>query len=143
MEVIKKLAERVEKEHNQFLRDSQRLEDRSGIASNAETGSTATTSNVDFASLVGNANGATVKADTVIDSNASWDDDVWGSIFNTNSVCPPFFSNDLPSQFNSIHRLQHHNIYPRLRFNDHRRIQRISCLLQLEILLRSRPYHPP
>jgi SCY1-like protein 2 len=96
MEVIKKLAERVEKEHNQFLRDSQRLEDRSGIAANTETGGTAT-SNVDFASLVGNANGATVKADTVIDSNASWDDDVWGSIFNANSVCPPIFPNDLPS----------------------------------------------
>lgn len=101
MEVIKKLAERVEKEHNQFLRDSQRLEDRSGLAANAEGGSTATTSNVDFASLVGNANGATVKADTVIDNNASWDDDVWGSIFNTNSVSPPIFSSDLPSQFNS------------------------------------------
>lgn len=96
MEVIKKLAERVEKEHNQFLRDSQRLEDRSGIAANTEAGGTAT-ANVDFASLVGNANGATVKADTVIDSNASWDDDVWGSIFNANSVCPPSFPNDLPS----------------------------------------------
>ena len=58
-----------------------------------------TTSNADFASLVGNANGAAIKADTVIDGNASWDDDVWGSIFNTTSVCRPFFSNDLPSQF--------------------------------------------
>lgn len=99
MEVIKKLAERVEKEHNQFLRDSQRLEDRSGISANTEAGGTATTSNVDFASLVGSADGATVKADTVIDSNASWDDDVWGSIFNANSVCPPIFSNDLPPRF--------------------------------------------
>ncbi|KIM49037.1 hypothetical protein M413DRAFT_6260 [Hebeloma cylindrosporum] len=86
MEVIKKLADRVEKEHNQFLRDSQRLEDRSGIAANGEAGSTAKTSNVDFASLVGNANGASVKADTVIDNNASWDDDVWGSIFNANPI---------------------------------------------------------
>ncbi|KIJ17168.1 hypothetical protein PAXINDRAFT_111962 [Paxillus involutus ATCC 200175] len=79
MSVIRKLGERVEKEHNQFLRDSQRIEDRSatanGVASpNLNTG-------VDFESLVGRAN-ATVKPDTVIDSSTSWDDDVWGSIFN-------------------------------------------------------------
>jgi SCY1-like protein 2 len=96
MEVIKKLAERVEKEHDQFLRDSQRLEDRSGIATNGAPGANAA-SNVDFASLVGKANGSTVKADTVIDNNASWDDDVWGSIFNTNSVSWAKISNDLPS----------------------------------------------
>jgi SCY1-like protein 2 len=79
MSVIRKLGERVEKEHNQFLRDSQRIEDRSatanGVASpNLNTG-------VDFESLVGRAN-ATVKPDTVMDSSTSWDDDVWGSIFN-------------------------------------------------------------
>jgi hypothetical protein len=34
MAVIKKLGDRVEKEHNQFLRDSQRLEDRSATAVN-------------------------------------------------------------------------------------------------------------
>jgi len=117
MEVIKKLAERVEKEHNQFLRDSQRLEDRSGFAANAE-GGTVTTSNADFASLVGNANGGAIKADTVIDSNASWDDDVWGSIFNTTSVCWPFFSTIF--LLNSIYRLQYVNHCRRLRFNDHR-----------------------
>jgi len=86
MEVIKKLAERVEKEHNQFLRDSQRLDDRSGIAPDG-TPAQNTTSTVDFESLVGRSNGATVKADTVIDNNnAAWDDDVWGSIFSNNSV---------------------------------------------------------
>ncbi|KAF8197428.1 other/SCY1 protein kinase [Pholiota molesta] len=62
MQVIKKLGDRVEKEHDQFLRDSQRLED------------------------LGNANGPTVKPDTAIDSNANWDDDVWGSIFSTNTT---------------------------------------------------------
>jgi len=44
-----------------------------------------------------------------------------------------------------IYRPQHHNIYHRLRFNDHRRIQQIFGLRRwfLEIPLRSRPRHPP
>jgi SCY1-like protein 2 len=84
MQVIKKLGDRVEKEHDQFLRDSQRLEDRSGMASDqANNGSAAA---VDFESLVGKANGATVKADTDIDNNTNWDDDPWGSILNSNPV---------------------------------------------------------
>src|ERR1700676_3584482 len=78
MDVIHKLGDRVQKEHNQFLRDSQRIEDRSGTADNGPTGVSNLGGNVDFESLVGRANGATVKADTVIDG---WDDDVWGSIF--------------------------------------------------------------
>jgi hypothetical protein len=86
MQVIKKLGDRVEKEHDQFLRDSQRLEDRSGISADGTGGTNGITSNVDFESLVGNANGPTVKPDTAIDSNANWDDDVWGSIFSTNTV---------------------------------------------------------
>ena len=81
MGVIRKLGERVEKEHNQFLRDSQRVEDRSSTADNLQQGTFNASGNVDFESLVGRANGASVKADTVIDSNPSWDDDVWGSIF--------------------------------------------------------------
>ncbi|KAH7889933.1 kinase-like domain-containing protein [Phlebopus sp. FC_14] len=79
MSVIRKLGDRVEKEHNQFLRDSQRIENVSstvnGVASqNLNSG-------LDFESLVGRAN-VTVKPDTVIDKTKSWDDDVWGSIFN-------------------------------------------------------------
>ncbi|KAF8432465.1 kinase-like domain-containing protein [Boletus edulis BED1] len=79
MMVIRKLGDRVEKEHNQFLRDSQRIEDRStpanGVASpNFDSG-------VDFVTLVGR-NNANIKPDTVIDTSKSWDDDVWGSIFN-------------------------------------------------------------
>jgi SCY1-like protein 2 len=79
MEVIRKLGERVEKEHNQFLRDSQRIEDRStptnGMAlPNFESG-------VDFETLVGRSN-SNIKPDMVIDSSKGWEDDVWGSIFN-------------------------------------------------------------
>ncbi|KAF4615425.1 hypothetical protein D9613_002872 [Agrocybe pediades] len=103
MDVIKKLAERVEKEHNQFLRDSQRIEDRSGIAPDGTPASNAATT-VDFESLVGRTNGATVKADTVIDTNnAGWDDDVWGSIFSGNptstptTISPPTIPNQVTS----------------------------------------------
>jgi len=69
MGVIRKLGERVEKEHNQFLRDSQRIEDRSSTADNLQQGTSNASGSVDFESLVGRANGASVKADTVIDSN--------------------------------------------------------------------------
>lgn len=83
MSVIRKLGDRVEKEHNQFLRDSQRIEDRSAMNTNGAT-SPAFKTGVDFESLVARANGATVKPDMVIDGDSSkgWDDDVWGSIFN-------------------------------------------------------------
>jgi len=82
MSVIRKLSERVEKEHDQFLRDSQRLEDRSATSTNSSLASQYYTSGVDFESLVGRANGTSIKADTTIDNNQSWDDDIWRSIFN-------------------------------------------------------------
>ncbi|KAJ7168144.1 kinase-like domain-containing protein [Mycena crocata] len=82
MAVIRKLGDRVEEEHKQFLRDSQRLEDRSATAINGVAGMQPA-GGVDFASLVGRANGATVKADTVMDAK-SWDDDPWASILNDN-----------------------------------------------------------
>lgn len=73
----------MEKEHNQFLRDSQRHEDRSAIG--AEGGATQSfAGTVDFESLVGGKNGV-VQNDTGGGSagkNSAWDDDVWGSIFN-------------------------------------------------------------
>lgn len=84
MFVMRKLSERVEKEHEQFLRDSQRLEDRSATGVNGG----GISNNVDFESLIGKANEASVKADSIIDSNQSMDD-VWGSIFNADSVRPP------------------------------------------------------
>jgi SCY1-like protein 2 len=87
MAVIKKLADRVEKEHDQFLRDSQRIEDRSGIASNGMN-EAATSQGIDFESLVGRSNApptmngpTTISTDTTGDEN-SWDDDGWGSMFS-------------------------------------------------------------
>lgn len=80
MAVIRKLGERVEKEHNQFLRDSQRIEDRSTPANGFTSPSF--DSGVDFETLVGRSN-ANIKPDTVVDGSKSWDDDVWGSIFNS------------------------------------------------------------
>lgn len=95
MAVIKKLGDRVEKEHDQFLRDSQRLEDRS-VNSNVQN---ATANNnigfagtVDFENLVGGkkdevpsqqTNGATTSP-----GGKSWDDDVWGSIFSDDVSLP-------------------------------------------------------
>ena len=93
MEVIRKLGQRVEKEHDQFLRDSQRLEDRSTVAMDGEPGVNGNAVSVDFESLVGKANGVTVKADTVMD--ASWDNDVWGSIFNSSAVGLTFIDLDM------------------------------------------------
>ena len=84
MEVIRKLGHRVEKEHDQFLRDSQRLEDRSTVAMDGEPGVNGNAVSVDFESLVGKANGVSVKADSTMD--VSWDNDVWGSIFNSSAV---------------------------------------------------------
>ena len=80
MAVIRKLGERVEKEHNQFLRDSQRVEDQSTAANGAALPSF--DSGVDFETLVGRSN-ADIKPDTIIDGSKSWDDDVWGSIFSS------------------------------------------------------------
>ncbi|KAJ7074317.1 kinase-like domain-containing protein [Mycena amicta] len=83
MGVIRKLGERVEEEHKQFLRDSQRLEDRSATATNGTATQAAGT--VDFASLVGRANGATVKPDT--EPAAGWDDDPWATMLNDDVSC--------------------------------------------------------
>lgn len=84
MAVIKKLGDRVEREHGQFLRDSQRLEDRSAIPVSGAP-SNPVGGEVNFENLVGRGDGATVKPDTVIDgSSKGWDeDDVWGSIFSS------------------------------------------------------------
>ncbi|THH10987.1 hypothetical protein EW146_g8196 [Bondarzewia mesenterica] len=87
MIVIRQLGERVEKEHNQYLRDSQRVEDRSAIAVNGVTAGSPMGATVDFASLVSGAN-ATVKPDTVMDGTANWDDDVWGNILSSNPETP-------------------------------------------------------
>ncbi|KAG6897837.1 hypothetical protein C0992_010325 [Termitomyces sp. T32_za158] len=81
--LIKKLGDRVEKEHDQFLRDSQRLEDRSATAVNGGP-TTSFAGTADFESLVGGTNSKSTQSETTA-SNTSWDDDVWGSIFNKES----------------------------------------------------------
>ncbi|KAJ3572805.1 hypothetical protein NP233_g2841 [Leucocoprinus birnbaumii] len=88
MSVIKKLGERVEREHNQFLRDAQRLEDRSATAVNGSTGAPPPVA-VDFESLVGGAGtGGSIKAQGTGNNTASWDDDAWSSIFNDTTPAP-------------------------------------------------------
>jgi len=79
MEVIRKLGDRVEKEHNQFLRDSQRLEDRSATGTNGNAGIKSFVGTVDFESLVGTNAAAGKKPGS--DNSGGWEDDVWGSIF--------------------------------------------------------------
>lgn len=71
---------RVEKEHMQYLKDSQRLEDRSGGLNGSAAATGAGSTGVDFESLVvGSA--STVTTSTSPDSGSKgWDDDVWGSI---------------------------------------------------------------
>ena len=82
MTVIRRLGERVEKEHDQFLRDAQRIEDRSALAANSSnTQSFAST--VDFENLIGRSGGVATNSDTVTE-NKSWEDNVWGSIFDDN-----------------------------------------------------------
>lgn len=92
MAVIKKLGDRVEREHGQFLRDSQRLEDRSAIpASGAAPNPVG--GDVNFENLVGRGDGMTVKQDTAINGTSKgWDeDDVWGSIFSSDGTVSVVF----------------------------------------------------
>ncbi len=94
MAVIKQLGERVEREHNQFLRDAQRIEDRSAMAVNGTTGAPSTVT-VDFESLVGREGvGGTINSvisqNTGSNNSASWDDDVWGSIFKDSVRSLPY-----------------------------------------------------
>ncbi|PIL23844.1 hypothetical protein GSI_13595 [Ganoderma sinense ZZ0214-1] len=85
MDVIKKLGERVEKEHDQYLRDSQRIEDRSALNGRASLSVGTGGGPVDFESLVGNNGTAAVKADSTSDASKNWENDVWGSIFSSSS----------------------------------------------------------
>ncbi|KAI0807175.1 other/SCY1 protein kinase [Fomes fomentarius] len=88
VDVIKKLGDRVQKEHDQYLRDSQRTEDRSAV--NGRTSlSTNPTGAVDFESLVGNGLASPPKTDVSADASKSWEDDVWGSIFSSGTSASP------------------------------------------------------
>ncbi|GAW00035.1 kinase-like protein [Lentinula edodes] len=112
MEVIRKLGDRVEKEHNQFLRDSQRLEDRSAVAVDGATVTQSFVGSMDFESLVGGKNGAVQTNATggSVGSAAgktSWDDDVWGSIFNDTSPStgPSALAAPLSTTMSPVHSL--------------------------------------
>ena len=111
MEVIKKLGDRVEREHGQFLRDSQRLEDRSAIPASGAAPNPVV-GEVNFENLVGGGDGATVKQDTAIDgSSKGWDeDDVWGSIFSSNDTVSinPFVSVQADLSFSDLRG--HHTV---------------------------------
>ncbi|KAJ3815697.1 other/SCY1 protein kinase [Lentinula aff. lateritia] len=98
MEVIRKLGDRVEKEHNQFLRDSQRLEDRSAVAVDGATVTQSFVGSMDFESLVGVGSAA---------GKTSWDDDVWGSIFNDTSPStgPSALAAPLSTTMSPVHSL--------------------------------------
>ncbi|EJD53253.1 kinase-like protein [Auricularia subglabra TFB-10046 SS5] len=103
MRVIRTLADRVEKEHTQFLKDSQRVEDRSTVATNGAQVSAAMTGTINFQSLVagGTASAATSPGIGAAAASSpvvkSWDDDVWGSILGDEHVSRPSVS----SQFQS------------------------------------------
>lgn len=84
MAVIKKLSDRVEREHLQHLRDSHRIEDKSAIGSGGGTLNGMSTSvGVDFESLVAGSNTTAVKPDAVFENGKDWQDDVWGSLLNS------------------------------------------------------------
>ncbi|CAE6465506.1 unnamed protein product [Rhizoctonia solani] len=100
MHVIKSLSERIEKEHAQHLRDSQRVEDRSAIAPNNSVNTAV--AGVDFHTLVsGGRSPSTVPGTITPIANGSntptpapttgngWDDDMWDSMLNTPSSPPP------------------------------------------------------
>ncbi|CAE6423488.1 hypothetical protein ACGC1H_002678 [Rhizoctonia solani] len=100
MHVIKSLSERIEKEHAQHLRDSQRVEDRSAIALNNSVNTAV--AGVDFHTLVSGGRSPSTTPGTITPivngSNTptpapttgnGWDDDMWDSMLNTPSSPPP------------------------------------------------------
>ncbi|KAI0781099.1 kinase-like protein [Trametes elegans] len=102
MEVIKKLGDRVEREHDQYLRDSQRVDERSTATLNGRSSAPVAGGAVDFESLVANGTGPAVKTHTTAESTKSWEDDVWGSILTSGPMTPalqsPTFSSPPPPQ---------------------------------------------
>ncbi|OCH95578.1 kinase-like protein [Obba rivulosa] len=96
MQVIRTLGDRVEKEHDQYLRDSQRVDRQPLTAVNGSSHLATGGGAVDFESLVSNGTTATVNADTVIDPSKNWEDDVWGSIFNNGADTPAIQSPAIP-----------------------------------------------
>ncbi|KAG9045662.1 hypothetical protein FS837_005902 [Tulasnella sp. UAMH 9824] len=92
MQVIKILGDRIEKEHSQYLRDSQRVDDKSAVTTSNGVPSF-TAGPVDFESLVGGGKSPGLGAPSspavngaILTPAKSWEDDVWGSILNGNEV---------------------------------------------------------
>lgn len=96
--MIKTLSERVEREHGQHLRDSQRIEDRSSAfdVNATSNGAPKLGGTVDFQTLVagpamavtsssGLGTSTTTGANGVA-KTTSWEDDVWGSILDGSDV---------------------------------------------------------
>lgn len=91
--VIRSLTDRVEKEHAQHLRDSQRLEDRSALTTNGSPSGFVDTGPTDFATLVGGGGSKpsgvitpTLNGTVGATGSTSLEDDIWGSILG-NGVC--------------------------------------------------------
>ncbi|KIM23753.1 hypothetical protein M408DRAFT_249795 [Serendipita vermifera MAFF 305830] len=93
MSVIRTLGERVEKEHSQYLRDSQRNEDRPAVVDPAGNPLAQAPGQLDFHSLVSGGAAPVTTASTGSSLNglsngvaatnvSSWEDDVWGSILD-------------------------------------------------------------
>jgi hypothetical protein len=82
--VIRALADRVEKEHAQHLRDAQRIEDRSALAAGSNSLTFGSDLPSDFARLVG-AGAAHSPPTNGVNSTPNGnalEDDIWGSILN-------------------------------------------------------------
>ena len=70
----------------QYLKDSQRIEDRSGGTNGSGSSSALGSTGVDFESLVGGASTTNTTSTASDNGNKSWDDDVWGSILAATPV---------------------------------------------------------
>src|SRR5258708_4031916 len=106
--VIRALSERVEREHAQHLRDAQRIEDRSALPIGGTGPSSVSKGPVDFETLVsgGAARSSNGPSKSSPQSHSfgkeSGDDDIWGSILNSDvSNRPSFYSPTLISTINS------------------------------------------
>ncbi|KAF8337568.1 kinase-like domain-containing protein [Cantharellus anzutake] len=102
MSVIRNLSERVEHEHLQHLRDSQRIEDRSAVPVNGVTSSIAASGPVDFETLIssGAKTGASRTSQSLPpkgENGDSWEDDVWGSMLNSDLGARSFGASSLTS----------------------------------------------
>ncbi len=91
MDVIKKLGDRVEKEHTQFLRDHQRIDDRMSTQNEASQISLPAPL-PSFENLVSRGSAAR-NVQSGGSSTNSWDDDIWGTILSSRTEVKRFYFN--------------------------------------------------